>query len=253
MLNFLQEHFYTIVYIWIGIAVIVFPFALMITAPYGRHSKKISLMLPAKWGWVLMELPSPLIFSYFVLSGENSVFSVVGVFFILFNLHYFHRTLIWPFMMRSKGKEMPLLIAFSALGFNIMNGSINGYLLGFLANYEMSWLSDSRFLIGLGLFIVGSAINVWHDYHLISLRKDGSTGYKIPNGGLFKFVSSPNLFGEIIEWTGWALMTWSIPTLSFAIWTWANLLPRALDHHRWYRNYFDEYPKDRKAVIPFVL
>ncbi|MEX2589838.1 MAG: hypothetical protein WD334_06510, partial [Chitinophagales bacterium] len=74
-----------------------------------------------------------------------------------------------------------------------------------------------------------------------------------PNGGLFRYVSSPNLFGEIIEWTGWALMTWSMPTLSFAIWTWANLLPRALDHHRWYNSYFKEYPKERKAVIPFVL
>jgi hypothetical protein len=44
-----------------------------------------------------------------------------------------------------------------------------------------------------------------------------------------------------------------MPALSFAIWTIANLLPRALQHHRWYQQTFSEYPAERKAVIPFIL
>jgi len=32
-----------------------------------------------------------------------------------------------------------------------------------------------------------------------------------------------------------------------------NLVPRAIDHHKWYKKEFADYPKERKAVIPFIL
>jgi hypothetical protein len=48
-------------------------------------------------------------------------------------------------------------------------------------------------------------------------------------------------------------MCWSLPALSFAIWTAANLAPRALSHHAWYRARFADYPKQRRALIPFML
>jgi hypothetical protein len=44
-----------------------------------------------------------------------------------------------------------------------------------------------------------------------------------------------------------------LPGLVFALWTAANLVPRALKHHTWYRKTFAEYPRVRKAIIPFVL
>ena len=50
---------------------------------------------------------------------------------------------------------------------------------------------------------------------LRNLRAPGETGYKIPVGGLFRWVSSPNYFGELLEWTGWAIATWSIPGVAF--------------------------------------
>ena len=59
--------------------------------------------------------------------------------------------------------------------------------------------------------------------------------------------------GEILEWVGFAIMTWCLPGLIFAIWTMANLIPRASAHHKWYRNEFGDYPKDRKAIIPFIF
>jgi hypothetical protein len=37
------------------------------------------------------------------------------------------------------------------------------------------------------------------------------------------------------------------------LWTFANLVPRAIDHHRWYKRRFDDYPPDRKAVFPYFL
>jgi steroid 5-alpha reductase family enzyme len=107
-------------------------------------------------------------------------------------------------------------------------------------------------LIGLVLYIGGMVINWRSDYQLISLRKKGETVYKIPQRGLFSYVSSPNLLGEIIEWGGYALLTCSWPALAFFIWTCANLIPRALANHRWYQRQFPEYPAGRKALLPFI-
>ena len=119
--------------------------------------------------------------------------------------------------------------------------------------YSFSWLTDWRFLAGILLFFVGMYINMDSDRRLINLRKGGKSGYFVPYGGLFRFVSCPNLMGEIIEWSGWGLMCWCLPAFSFTLWTVANLLPRAVDHHRWYKNHFADYPPERKAVFPFIL
>jgi protein-S-isoprenylcysteine O-methyltransferase Ste14 len=147
---------------------------------------------------------------------------------------------------------MPIVIMGSAIFFNLVNGSILGGWLGSYAAYPSDWLTGPAFWGGMALFLMGAAINIWSDEILLRLRKPGETGYKIPQGGLFRWVSCPNLLGEMVEWAGFALMGWNVATLSFAVWTAANLLPRALDHHRWYLEKFPEYPKERKAVIPGV-
>ena len=141
-----------------------------------------------------------------------------------------------------------------AMFFNLINGFLNGYWFGKLSpSYHDIWFIDPRFIGGGILFISGFAINQYHDRILIGLRKMTSNGYKIPFGGLFKFISCPNFLGEIIEWAGFALMTWCLPALSFFIWTMVNLIPRSLDHHKWYRRTFQDYPKNRRAVFPFFL
>jgi steroid 5-alpha reductase family enzyme len=103
------------------------------------------------------------------------------------------------------------------------------------------------------MFFSGYIINIHSDSILRGLRAKNETGYKIPGTGLFKFVSSPNYFGEILEWTGWAVATWSLPGAAFALWTIANLAPRAFANHRWYLDHFPDYPSQRKALIPFIL
>ena len=149
---------------------------------------------------------------------------------------------------------MPLIIVVFAIFFNLVNGSMNGYFFGSIAGeYGSEWLYDLRFIGGSILFISGVCINIRSDNILLSIRKKSSNGYAIPEGGFFRLVSCPNFFGEILEWTGFALMTWSPAALAFAIWTVVNLIPRALDHHKWYCERFDDYPPERKAVIPYIL
>ena len=84
-------------------------------------------------------------------------------------------------------------------------------------------------------------------------HRPGETGYKIPRGGMFEYVSAANYFGEIVEWAGFALACNSLPALAFAVSTFCNIGPRGFSHHKDYlRRFGDKYPRNRKAVIPFV-
>lgn len=148
---------------------------------------------------------------------------------------------------------MPWIIALSAVCFNLVNGYFLGYFFARFADYPPDWFSDARFLSGMFLFWLGLGINWQSDNILLHLRKPGTTAYAIPEGGLFRKVSCPNHFREILEWIGYTMRTWCLPVLAFAVWTIANLAPRALAHHRWYQATFPDYPKERKALIPFVL
>ncbi|HEQ71732.1 MAG TPA: DUF1295 domain-containing protein, partial [Spirochaetia bacterium] len=168
--------------------------------------------------------------------------------------HYAYRSLLFPIVNRTSPLKMPLIIMLLAFGFNILNSFFNGFALFHLERLlTPGWLLDPRFLVGAALFLLGLFINIQSDRILRGLRKDKNGSYKIPRGGLFRFVSCPNYLGEIIEWSGWAIATWSLAGVSFALWTIANLAPRALAYHAWYKKTFPAYPEKRKALIPFVL
>jgi protein-S-isoprenylcysteine O-methyltransferase Ste14 len=247
--------YYLLIKIWIAFGIILFPLLLSITAPYGRHSRKDwGPMIPNRLGWIIMELPSLIMFVVFFLVGPNPVNSVTLIFFLLYTIHYFNRSIIFPFRTHTSKKFMPLIIAIFAIFFNLINGFINGYYFGTISGeYGIEWLYDIRFIAGGLLFFLGMAINQKSDNMLLALRNSTKKGYTIPTGGLFKYISCPNFFGEIVEWAGFAIMTWSPAALAFAIWSIVNLLPRALDHHRWYKDNFSNYPPNRKALIPFII
>ena len=139
--------------------------------------------------------------------------------------------------------------------FNAANGALNGWFLAQLGTHlhSTAWLSDPRFILGLMVFASGFALAKHSDHILRNLRKPGESGYKIPYGGAYRFVSCPNYLGEMIQWLGFALAGWSLPALAFVAFTASNLVPKALASHKWYKENFADYPKERKAVIPFIL
>jgi len=236
-------------YIWILIALIIFPINLIFKAPYGKHStKKWGKTIDNKTGWFLMELPAlvtcPLI--YFIAVEEISL--SIGFVFIWIT-HYFNRTIIYPLRIKTKGKKIPIAIVASAFFFNLINGFLNGYFIS-LINFES--LSFTYIISGLLMFIIGFYVNVSSDNKLIKLRTN-QKDYVIPKGRLFNYVSCPNFLGEIIEWLGFAIMTLNLGSTSFLIWTICNLIPRSKAHHKWYKENFEKYPTTRKAVIPYLL
>ena len=243
------ELFNTICIIWASIGIATFVLLQFVTAPYGRHIKKgWGPEISNKLGWVLMELPSFAIILYFYINFNQSAYAQFLS--LLWLFHYFNRTFIFPFRIRTKNKKMPVTIVVSAIVFNLINAGLNGYFLAHFERYTLLAFENWTFYLGLILFGFGFISNQLSDNILINLRTPDETGYKIPHGYLFKYISCPNHFSEILQWTGFAIMAWNLPATCFLIWTIANLLPRALKHHKWYRENFEDYPKDRKAIIP---
>ena len=249
-----ERIFLWILWTWIGLALLTFLLLSKVTAPYGRHVKRTwGPMLDHRLAWIIMEIASPLSFAIFFLNGEQPKTTVLWLFFYLWIFHYINRSIVFPLRAKMDGRQMPILVMLVSILFNAVNGYLNGTYLGDLAPpYSTTWLLDIRFIIGIFFFIAGILINYNADKTLIELRKPGNPEYSIPDEGMYRWVTCPNYFGEIIEWLGFAIMTWSLPAFAFALWTAANLLPRANAHHTWYLEHFDDYPQDRKAVIPFL-
>jgi 3-oxo-5-alpha-steroid 4-dehydrogenase 1 len=249
-----QDFFEILLICWFALALLIFITLFFITAPYGRYTRSgWGPVISSRTGWILMEVPAAGVFALFFFLGERTA-GVLPVFFlILWEIHYVHRSLIYPFRIRSEQKITLVTVALGVI-FNLGNTYLNGrYLFALGPGFGSGWVRDPRFIAGVLLFAIGFAVNKHSDWILRNLRKPGESGYSIPRGGLFRWVSCPNYLGEILEWTGWAAATWSLAGLSFAVWTAANLIPRAIRHHRWYRTEFPDYPKKRKAVIPFLL
>ena len=245
-------NFEQIISFWLILGLITFLTLLKIPAPYGKFSKNSwGPMISSRLGWFVMEIISPIALIYFFSLNAQKINEPVLIFLSLWTIHYINRSIIYPLRQNNPAK-MPLLIAVLAFLFNIMNGFINGTYLGLSDIYDSNYLFEWNFIIGTILFLIGSIINIKSDNILLKLRtKTGE--YKIPQGFMYKYVSFPNYLGEIIEWTAFAIMTWSLAGFSFMIWTMANLVPRAIAGHKWYIKKFQNYPKDRKAIFPFII
>jgi protein-S-isoprenylcysteine O-methyltransferase Ste14 len=240
---------------WVVVALAVVPYLLLRPAPYGRHGRPgWGPVVNARLAWVLMETPSPLVMTLMFCFGDRRANLAALAALALWLGHYVYRSLVFPFLLPSTSKPMPLVVLGSGAFFNVVNAYLNGRWLFFLSPARpAAWLTNVPFLVGVCLFVAGFLAHVLADRELRRLRRQSGGTYVVPRGLLFRLVSCPNYLGEMIEWIGWAVATFSLPGLVFALWTAANLVPRALKHHAWYRTTFADYPPARKAIIPFVL
>lgn len=227
---------------------------LFVTAPYGRHTRPgWGPTVASRTGWVLMESPAVIVFAAVYAMGDLRTEPVSLVLLATWMLHYVRRTFIYPFKLRSAGRLMPLSVVAMGFGFNVLNAYLNARWISQLGPYAEGEGGGPWLWIGTAVFVGGWWLNGSSDRRLVRLRNTGDTGYQLPRGGAFRLVTCPNYLGEIIEWIGWALASHSPAALAFAVFTVANLVPRAFAHHRWYRAEFPDYPPERKALIPFLL
>jgi 3-oxo-5-alpha-steroid 4-dehydrogenase 1 len=135
-----------------------------------------------------------------------------------------------------------------------LSNSLQAQSLCQIALLPQHWHGTVQFAMGVLLFVLGAALNMISDATLRRLRAAHPHQYSIPYGGMFYWVSCPHYLGELLEWTGFCIAcNFSLASTAFALYTAANLIPRGVAHHEWYRQTFAaRYPAHRKAVIPFL-
>lgn len=254
---FQPDFYYSVCITMLVLAVFVFVVLLRITAGYGSaYTPKWGPAVNNRWGWVIMEIPSFITMLILWLCSERSSHPALIVMAALFLIHYFQRTFIFPFRIRGKNK-MPLIIILMGFTFNTVNAYMIGgwvFWVSPATAYPLSWLGSPLFILGLIIFMTGMIINQHSDNIIRHLRKPGDTRHYIPKGGMYKYVTSANYFGELTEWIGYAILTWSPGGLVFVVWTFANLAPRARSlHKRYIKEFGNEYSElNRKYLIPFI-
>ena len=120
-----------------------------IDAPYGRHNRPgWGPNIPSRAAWIGMEAPSVLVAAgVFLWYGPEN--AAMWILFGVWQLHYVQRTFIFPFLIKAKGKTMPLLIAAIAVFYNSFNSWMNMGWVAEYGRYTMEWLQDPRFIAGL--------------------------------------------------------------------------------------------------------
>ena len=250
------ETYYTFLWVMAAVAVVVFVALHFVEAGYGylfnpRYGRPIS----NKVGWVLMESPVFVAMAILWALSDRRFEVAPLVLFALFQIHYFHRSFIFPLRLRGNSK-MPLGIVLMGAVFNTLNALMQGGWIFYLApeGFYQDWFARPMIWIGIALFAIGMGINLQADHIIRSLRKPGDTRHYIPQGGMFRYVTSANYFGELVEWTGFAIASWSWAGAVFVLWTFANLAPRAASLRRRYTQEFgEEFTRlGRKRIIPFI-
>ena len=254
----MSEHSFNLYLIVMSaIAVVVFVSLYFVDAGYGKfYNKKWGPAVNNKLGWVLMESPVFVAMLLLWLFSDRRGDLVRIAFLFLFELHYIQRSFVFPFRMRGNS-VMPLSIVVMGVVFNVLNALMQGGWIFYISPddyYGRDWLTDPRFIAGFLVFIIGMYINIQSDDIIRNLRKDGDTRHYLPKQGMFRYVTSPNYFGEFVEWVGFAILTWSWAGAVFALWTFANLAPRADHIYKMYQSEFGKAldTKKVKRIIPFI-
>lgn len=251
------ETYQIMLYVLSFLAVIVFIALYFVKAGYGMfRTRSWGWSVPNKAGWVLMEAPSFVVMGFGAWKAGVEAYTPQAVFVGLFMLHYFQRSFVFPLLMKGKSR-MPLAIMVMGILFNVINATLlaaSFFSCALPGKYEPAtfWTNPLPW-VGVVIFFIGMAINLHADHVIRNLRRPGDTRHYLPEKGFYRYVTSANYFGELVEWTGFALLTASPAAWVFVWWTAANLVPRA---DAIYRRYCEEFGKQavgsRKRIIPYI-
>ena len=220
------------------LAIVVFICLYFITAGYGQfRTKRWGYSIDNRVAWFLMEAP---VFFVMLIIWCRAGFPFHLPELILlgfFLVHYFQRSFVFPCLMQGHSR-MPLSIMMIGIIFNVINGIMQGgglfwfpitaYTQG--ASYLLRWNA----IVGIIVFLFGMIVNCHSDYLIRHLRQPGDTRHYLPQAGFYRYVTSANYFGELVEWIGFAI-------------------PRAHAIHRKYHEEFgDEAVGTRRRIIPLV-
>lgn len=109
-------------------------------------------------------------------------------------------------------------------------------------------------IMGIVTFIAGSREQFLHHKLLAVIRHQSDT-YTIPTGRWFHYVSAPHYLAEMMIYLSFVMISRFSAVLPLVIFSWVviNLSFSAFHQHHWYLEKFENYPRQRYAVIPLVL
>lgn len=236
-----------------------------IAAPFGKHSSDgWGPTLNPRLAWCLFESPNLIVpwvlYQYTRIIDNNSLIEETAnipiptvssrILLSMYCGHYVNRCLIYPLRLGKGSHRVNIAVISSAFAFCTLNGYLQSLHYFKFHQYSDDAHTKPLFIMGFIIFVVGALINIYHDNILRDMRNQFPTVYQIPKRGLFNYISCANFTGEILEWLGYAVASNSIAGWGFFAWVCANLIPRAISHHEFYLQKFEDYPKHRWAVIP---
>ncbi|KAL1131036.1 hypothetical protein AAG570_012273 [Ranatra chinensis] len=170
--------------------------------------------------------------------------------------HYSKRLLETIFVHRFSHSTMPL--------FNLFKNCTYYWLFAAYVAYHVNhplFTSPSAIQVyaSLGAFIASELGNLSVHLALRNLRPPGTKKRSIPVATanpftyLFNLVSCPNYTYEFAAWASFTMLTQCLPAGLFALAGFYQMAVWAVGKHRNYKKEFPNYPKNRKAIIPFIL
>ncbi|OCH94816.1 hypothetical protein OBBRIDRAFT_746685 [Obba rivulosa] len=177
-------------------------------------------------------------------------------------LHFVKREWETVYVHRFSHGTMPLRNIFkNSAHYHLFSGLFLAYAL-----YSPTYSAKSLYLLGSArsnpsfllacsaLWLFAEVSNGITHWTLRELRPVGTKKRAIPYGYGFALVSCPNYFFEILAWVAIAAMTGSYVAWLFVALSTYQMAVWALKKHRNYKKEFGkEYPRGRKAIIPFIL
>lgn len=175
-----------------------------------------------------------------------------------FCFHYAKRVFETQFIHRFSNGTMPIRNIFKNSGYYWLFACAISYFVNHPL-YTPASFGDLQFYGGLAGFVFCQLGNLSTHIALRNLRPEGTKERNIPKPTsnpftvLFSLVSCANYTYEIGSWICFTIMTQTVTSGLFAIMGAAQMIAWAQKKHKNYRREFKDYPKGRKAIIPFVL
>ncbi|KAG6763362.1 hypothetical protein POTOM_030776 [Populus tomentosa] len=166
-------------------------------------------------------------------------------------IHFFKRTIEVLFVHKysTSGVVLDSAILISSSYFSATSSMIHGQ---YLTQGFPEPQVDLKYP-GVLLFLLGISGNLYHHLLLASLRTKSEKEYKIPKGGLFGLVICPHYLFEVLGFIGILFISQTLYPLCFTVGTIVYLMGRSYATRRWYLSKFEDFPKDVKALIPYVV
>lgn len=237
------------IYLYAFLAVLVIgagPVVYIGRQPSSYNKAHTGVVLPARLGMAIL-YSAPILALFFAakdyLRNASLVqWTVIGA----VSLHFVKRILESLFLhrySRPASLSATLVVAFLY--------STAAYIIGRMNETPVP-APDGWFVTGVAFFFLGSAGNFYHHKLLADLRRD-SPGYFVPKGGLFEFTACPHYLFEIFTWLGFAILSRHLAVWMILLFVIAYLTALSLRALEWYRAEFPDFPKNRKAILPFIL